>query len=349
MLELDPLLHRQGRFAGDEKGRPMLKQIMAATVIAVLVCCRAVGQPALTPEWTVPDPDKLPDDAFGRTVRLGRDLIVKTSSLIGPDAADPAKRYGGNGLDCQSCHLNAGTQRFGLPLAGVWGVFPLYIARENEVRTLEERINGCMERSMNGRVLPVGSDQMKAMLTYINFISATEPVGKSLEGRATPPLPLPEKAGDPTHGREVFTATCAVCHGADGQGQRLDPAEAKETGRRYRIPPLWGSDSFNDGAGMARGITAAQFVHANMPFGTTYETPALSVADAFDVVAYISGQPRPHKSRLEADFPDRARKPVDATYPPFVGPFTPDQHRLGPWPPIQAWIKANGATARTAD
>ena len=63
---------------------------------------------------------------------------------------------------------------------------------------------------------------------------------------------------------------------------------------------------------MARAITAAQFVHANMPLGTTYEAPVLSVADAFDVAAYIEAQPRPHKTGLEADFPDRARKPVDA-------------------------------------
>ena len=331
----------------------MLKRILTAAAIAALSVADANAQPAANPssapEWNVPDPDTLPNDALGRTVRRGRDLIVKTSSLIGPDAPDPAMRYSGNGLDCQSCHLQAGTQRFGLPLAGVWGVFPTYIARENEIRTLEERINGCMERSMNGRVLPVGGPEMKAMLSYIQFISTSEKVGTSLDGRGAPPLPLTERAGDPVHGRQVFTATCAVCHGADGQGQRLEPAEAKESGRRYRFPPLWGPDSYNDGAGMARGITGAQFVHANMPFGTTSEAPVLSVPDTFDVVAFISGQPRPHKSGLEADFPDRARKPVDATYPPFIGPFSPDQHRLGPWPPIQAWMKANGATARTAD
>jgi thiosulfate dehydrogenase len=144
-------------------------------------------------------------------------------------------------------------------------------------------------------------------------------------------------------------ATCAACHGPDGQGQRLEPAEARQAGRRYRFPPLWGADSFNDGAGMARAITTAQFVHANMPFGTTAEAPALSVGDAFDVVAHVDAQPRPHKAGLQADFPDRSRKPVDAPYPPYVGPFSADQHRLGPWPPIQAWIKANGAAARTAD
>lgn len=68
----------------------------------------------------MPNPDALPDDIYGRTMRRGRDLITRTSSLIGPDAADPAMRFAGNGLDRQSCHLQAGTQQFGLPLAGVW-------------------------------------------------------------------------------------------------------------------------------------------------------------------------------------------------------------------------------------
>src|SRR5579862_6279814 len=165
---------------------------------------RAQTVPAApAPAWTVPDPDTLPNDAFGRAVRRGRDLIVKTSSLIGPDASDPAMHFSGNGLDCQSCHLQAGTQRFGLPLAGTWGVFPTYIARENEVRTLEERINGCMERSMNGRALPLDSREMKAMLAYIRFISAGVPTGRGAEGRATPTLPLPAAASDPTHGAQV--------------------------------------------------------------------------------------------------------------------------------------------------
>jgi thiosulfate dehydrogenase len=306
----------------------------------------ALAQPAAgaPPAWDVPDPDQLPDDALGRVVRRGRDLIVRTSSLIGPDAADPAMRFAGNGLDCQSCHLRAGTQQSGLPLAGIWGVFPQYIARENEIRTLEERINGCMERSMNGRALPVDGPEMKAMLTYIRFVSGSERVGQPVAGRGAPTLPLPGQVADPTHGQQVFTAICAACHGADGQGQRLEPAEARELGRRYRYPPLWGPDSFNDGAGMARAITAAQFVHANMPFGTTFEAPVLPVRDAFDVVAFISGQLRPRKSGLEADFPDRSRKPADAAYPPYVGPFSPEQHRLGPWQPIQAWQRGKPTT-----
>ena len=222
----------------------MLKRILSVVMIALLLAGGVGAQPAPASAWNVPDPDSLPNDAFGRTVRLGRDLIVKTSSLIGPDAPDPAKRYAGNGLDCQSCHLNAGTQRFGLPLAGVWGVFPAYIARENEVRTLEERINGCMERSMNGHALPVDGPEMKAMLSYIRFISAPEKASQPLDGRGAPPLALPDKPADPTHGRQVFTATCAACHGADGQGQRLDPAEAKAGRPPVSLPAVVGARQF---------------------------------------------------------------------------------------------------------
>ncbi|HEY1934612.1 MAG TPA: c-type cytochrome [Acetobacteraceae bacterium] len=314
----------------------------------IALFCGALPATALAAEWSIPDVDSLPMDAYGKTVRAGRDLIVHTAETIGPDAAAPAMRYSGNGLECQSCHLNAGTTKFALPLAGVWGVFPVFIGRENEVRTLEERIDGCMERSMNGHALPIGGPQMKAMLAYIKFISTGVPTGQSIAGRSTPPLPLPLVASDPRHGAQVFAATCAVCHQADGHGQRWPAADAAAQGHRYQFPPLWGPDSFNDGAGMARPIAAANFIHANMPFGTNYTHPVLSVQDAFDVAVFIDSQPRPHYAGTEKDFPDHALKPVDATYPPFIGPFPPSQHLTGPWPPIQQWMKANANSLHNA-
>ena len=320
--------------------------VMPTRVLTILLLCFTLGTSALAEEWAVPDVDALPTDTFGRTVRLGRDLIAHTAATIGPDATDPAMRFSGNGLECQSCHLDAGTRKFGLPLAGVWGVFPQFIGRENEVRTLEDRINGCMERSMNGRALPPDSPQMKAMLTYIRFISANVPTGRSEEGRATPPLPLPTTASDPQHGAAVFAATCAVCHQADGQGQRWKPEDAAQR-HRYQFPPLWGPDSYNDGAGMARPISAAGFIRANMPFGTDFAHPTLSAQDAFDVAVFIDGQPRPHRVGNELDFPDRALKPADATYPPFLGPFPPSQHLTGPWQPIQQWLKDNAPSLRS--
>ncbi len=266
------------------------------------------GDPRPLPPWEPPDPATLPDDSVGRTIRYGHDLIANTAALIGPDAADPARRYAGNGLDCQSCHLDAGTRRFGLPLAGVWGVFPTFIARENEVRTLAQRINGCMERSMNGRALPPEGPEMTAMLAYVRFISGTAPAGTAPIGR----------------GAALYQVQCAQCHQPDGQGVRLAAADAADTRRRYQFPPLWGPDSYNDGAGMARPITAARFIRANMPFGTDFANPVVEIADAFDIAVFIDQQPRPHLAGSERDYPNRALKPPDATYPPFVGPFPPD-------------------------
>ena len=306
------------------------------------------GDAVPLPPWEPPDPATLPDDSFGRTVRYGHDLIANTAMLIGPDAADPARRYAGNGLDCQSCHLHAGTRRFGLPLAGVWGVFPTFIAREDEVRTLAQLIDGCMERSLNGRALPPAGPEMTAMLAYVRFISGTAPAGAPPVGRGVPPLALPGRAADPVHGAALYQEHCAHCHQQDGQGARLSAADAADNRRRYRFPPLWGPDSYNDGAGMARPITAARFIRANMPFGTDFANPVVEIADAFDIAVFIDQQPRPHLAGSEKDYPNRALKPPDATYPPFVGPFPPEQHRVGPWGPIAQWQAAHAASLRAA-
>jgi thiosulfate dehydrogenase len=314
-----------------------------ARLLAILFIHLALTSHAHAADWTVPDVDALPHDAFGETVRTGRELIVHTAATIGPDARDPAMRYAGNGLECQSCHLQAGTKEYGLPLAGIWGIFPTFIGREDEVRTLEERINGCMERSMNGRALPPAGPQMKAMLTYIRFISGNAPTGKPVPGRGAPPLPLPAVAADRGHGAEIFKTICAACHQPDGQGLRATDAADRH---RYQFPPLWGPDSYNDGAGMARPITTAQFVRANMPNGADFAHPVLTEPDAFDVAAFVDGQPRPHLAGTERDFPDRALKPVDATYPPLLGPFPAEQHLVGPWGPMQDWMKANAASLR---
>ena len=111
--------------------------------------------PAVADPWPAPSVDALSDDAWGRAVRFGRELTVATASLIGPETADPARRFAGNNLSCQSCHLNAGASQHALPFVGVFADFPQYRPREGRVGTIEDRINGCMTRSMNGRELPL--------------------------------------------------------------------------------------------------------------------------------------------------------------------------------------------------
>jgi thiosulfate dehydrogenase len=281
--------------------------------------------------WPAPDADARPHGALKQTVLYGRRVFSETSGVIGPEVRDPSMRYAGNNLSCQSCHLQAGTQRYGMPMIGVYGLFPVYIARENEVRTIEDRIQGCMERSMNGRSLPVDGREMKALVAYMQFLSTGVPPGKPVEGRGTPALPLLDRAASPDRGAEVYAQRCVMCHQRDGQGLR----KGRHGDRKgYLYPPLWGPDSFNDGAGMHRLIASASFIRANMPFGTRYNAPVLSVEEAWDVAAYINSQPRPARANLELDYPDRTRKPVDAPFPPFADEFPLTQHRLGPFRPI---------------
>jgi thiosulfate dehydrogenase len=297
--------------------------------------------PAALPPWRVPDISALAENDDGQMVRYGRDLIQHTSALIGPDAADPAMRFAGNGLECQNCHLDSGTTRFALPLVGIWRLYPAFSARANAVQTIADRINDCMLRSMNGRPLPLDSREMKAIEAYIRFLGSDRPGASAPVGRGAPPLLLPRHAADPVRGARVYERVCASCHRGDGSGVRYSAFDAKEKQQRYLFPPLWGADSYNNGAGMARNITAAWFVHANMPRGITFAYPMLTPDEAYDVVAFINEQPRPRKAGLDHDYPDPWLKPADAAFAPALGPFSLRQREFGPWPPIEAWLRAH--------
>lgn len=281
------------------------------------------------------------DDPFGKLVKYGHTLFTDTVSQIGPAAKDPANRYAGNQLNCQSCHLQGGSQPYASPLTGIWGQFPQYRGREGEVGTLEERVNGCMERSMNGKALPLDGREMKAFLAYMKWLSTGVPDGAKLVGAGTLSITEPARAADPAHGAQVYATNCASCHGADGQGQRTSAGG-------YMFPPLWGSNSYNDGAGMARVLVAAGFAKHTMPLGVTFDSPKLTDEDAYDVAGYMNSQPRPHKENLEKDFPNRLQKPVDAPYGPYVDGFSAEQHKLGPFEPIRTKMKELVAQSRQA-
>jgi len=290
-------------------------------------------------EWTPPDISTVGDDAFGKLVKYGYALMTDTANQIGPMVSDPAMRYSGNNLTCQNCHLKAGTQPYAMPLVGVWGQFPQYRGREGEVGTLEDRINGCMERSMNGRALPLAGREMKAFLAFTKWVSTGIPDGAKLVGAGALNVKEPGRAADLAHGQQVYAQVCATCHGKDGLGQRA------ATGNGYQFQPLWGPDSYNDGAGMARLLSAAAFLKHNMPFGTTYAAPVMSDEDAYDVAGFINSAERPQRANLDKDFPIRLQKPVDAAYGPYADGFSPQQHNLGPFDSIRAKVKELAAQA----
>jgi thiosulfate dehydrogenase len=283
--------------------------------------------------WTVPEVGALADDDYGRQVRRGRDLITATYAHIGPEVSDPAKRYAGNNLACGNCHLEAGTKRFGLPIFGLYNAFPRYGAREGAEITIEQRVNSCMTRSMNGRAIPDDAPEMAAFVAYIKFLSSGVPPDQRIPGLGAGKIPELDRAANPARGRAIYAAKCADCHNTDGLGIRRS---LPTTDLGYLVPPLWGAGSFNDGAGMDRLITAANFVHSNMPQGADYLNPVLSTTDAWDVAAFVVSQPRPHKEGLEKDFPDLAQKPVDTPYGPYLDGFSAEQHKYGPFAPIGA-------------
>lgn len=309
--------------------------VLLALSLIASACAEELGA-ASAQYWAVPDVGALPYDAHGMLVRRGRDLIVATYAHIGPDVPVRVKRYAGNNLACGNCHLDAGVKKFGLPIFGLAEDFPAYSARSGDEISLADRINSCMMRSMNGRPLPVDSPEMRAMTAYIKFLSQGVGKGDKLSGLGAGAMPELTRAADPLRGLPVYQRHCQGCHNVDGVGVR-HTIPATDVG--YAFPPLWGDGSFNDGAGMTRLITAANFIHANMPNGVDYLHPRLTIDDAWDVAALMVSKPRPHKAGAEKDYPDLLKKPVDAAYAPFADGFSVEQHKFGPWGPIREKLK----------
>ncbi len=275
----------------------------------------------------------LQDHPRAALIRMGHDIITKTPEIIGP-LADEKLQYAGNNLTCKSCHLEAGTKPGSGSFVGVANRFPQFRGRENKIGTLEERVNGCMERSMNGKVLPERSLEMQAMIAYMEWLS--EDVPEELEARykGFVKVELPEIKADTALGRKVYDQHCTVCHGTDGKGQRPDENSL------YIYPALWGNDTYNNGAGMHRVITAAEFIKGNMPYlQATIDKPILSDEEAYHVAAYINSFPRPEKSNKTADFPDKKLKPVSTPYGPWEDNFSAEQHKYGPFQPIMAYYQ----------
>lgn len=285
-------------------------------------------------EW---NPQKLIFDNSRITdlVKEGYYLIAESSKYMGPLANDPSLRYAGNNLSCTNCHLNGGTLSGSASWIGILERFPQFRGRENKIGTIEERINGCMERSMNGIPLPEESSQMKAMIAYMEWISSELPDLNTKIFKGYPAIKIPEFAVDLEQGKSVYTRECVTCHGSNGEGIRY-----QEENKGYQYPPLWGKDSYNDGAGMHRVITSAAFIKNNMPYlQANWENPKLTDEEAYHVAGYINSFDRPKKSNKIADFPDKKLKPVSTPYGPWTDNFSPKQHKYGPFPPIISYYQ----------
>ncbi|MBW7934327.1 MAG: c-type cytochrome [Gemmatimonadaceae bacterium] len=213
----------------------------------------------------------------------------------------------GSALRCVSCHLDAGRRAHAMPWVGVYGRFPQYRSRSARVALIEERINECIRRSLNGTALPVDGDAMRDIVAYMAWLSRGIPVGARLDGSGIDSLvPM---AGDTTRGAAVYAQHCARCHAPDGRGMLGHPLA-------HPGPPLWGVASFNIGSGMARVRVVAAFVHRQMPFD---RPGTLSPQESFDVAAFIAARPRPDYPGKERDWPN-GDAPPDVAYGTLARP-----------------------------
>ncbi|SHG82501.1 c-type cytochrome [Ornithinibacillus halophilus] len=236
--------------------------------------------------YNPPSTDDLdPDNPMTEYIQYGEEIFNETNTVM--------VDHVGNELSCQSCHADGGVGQ-GSPMVGVTTQFPQYRAREGVVFTLEDRINGCMIRSMNGKKMDEDSKEMRALMSYLTHISEGIEVGEDIPWRmrnTMKEIPEPSVAS----GEELYEQSCMSCHGADGAGSGAN------TG-----PALWGENSFNDGAGMSRMVKMAGFIKNNMPPGN----PNLTDQEAADIAAYILSHERPEWEGHETDWPKGGR-PTD--------------------------------------
>ena len=297
--------------------KPLNKRLLWASVPVVLALAACTGQPeaakknhyevkvgkeVVKTDYVVPGPT----DVLGHE---NADLIVYGGRLLN-DTKRLLPNNVGASMNCNSCHIANGKEQKGAPYINSYFAYPKKMPRAGKMVDLQMRINGCFQRSMNGKPLDVNSKEMHAMIAYMAWLSEGLPNGADIQmdvgGKIDESLvPNPER------GKQLYAQQCVSCHGDNGQG-------LKDARGNNVFPPLWGDESFNIGAGMARTYKAAAFIRDNMPMsvqknGAWGQGGVLSDQDAVDIAEYFTHQPRPDFAGKVKDWPE-GKKPKDARY-----------------------------------
>ncbi|RMB18163.1 c-type cytochrome [Haloplanus aerogenes] len=231
-------------------------------------------------------------------VREGRKLFANTSNEM--------PEHVGNDLSCANCHgggsLPTTTGMVGqdidmIPLVGTAAGYPEWTGRTQRMRDMRQRIMGCFLRSMNAPGSEEGvpaydSREIQAMESYMVWLnkgtpSERVPYWRHIE-KPEGDEKVPVSEVNPVRGAELYLENCASCHGANGQGVE------------GQYPPLWGEDSFNDGAGMGRMYTSAGFIRESMPYGAGHTFS--NWEDVQDVAGFMNAHKRPHLPRQPKDW-----------------------------------------------
>ena len=247
----------------------------------------------------------LDDSRLANEIRSGFRIFTNTRA--------EAVRFTSSGMSCNNCHLNGGQREKSLPLVGITGMFPEYNRRSGRLFSLNDRIVDCFLRSQNGTGDPhpggelpsLTAREVLAVSAYLTWLSQGFEVGKNPPWRGQNAIPaaklIPIEQLEPAKGEAIFKERCTTCHGADGQGVAIGD---KKPG------PLWGPDSWNDGAGAARVYTLAGIIRYSMPY---LDPGSLSDEEAQQLAAFINSKPRPAYPFKDNDY--RTEKlPVDSVY-----------------------------------
>ena len=300
-----------GYFGGNHPGEQSQRQGTDSLPMAKLIPASATMQRA----WEVPrnpiEDSILQGSYLGDEIRFGFRLFTNTSH--------EAPQFSGNALSCSNCHLNAGQREKALPLVGVAGMFPEYNKRAGRLFTIEDRVVECFKRSIDAakfETVPRAeveknpgptsqSREVLAISAYIAWLSAGYPAGKQIPWRGQNVIPsknlVPIEKLDPKRGEKLYKERCTNCHGEDGQGVEIGDKKAG---------PLWGEQSWNDGAGAARVYTLAGMIRYTMPY---LDPGSLSDEEAQQIAAFINSKTRPEFPFKNSDYRGETI-PSDAVY-----------------------------------
>ena len=270
--------------------------------------------------WDVPQ-NPLTDPALDNS-RLSAD--IRWGFRLFTNTPSEATRFTSSKVSCNNCHLNAGQRERSLPLVAVAAMFPEYNRRSGRLYTLNDRIVDCFLRSENAtgvierggetaaedhrEALPSQtSKEVLAIAAYITWLARGSEVGKNPEWRGQNAIAasalIPVGKLDPQKGEAIFNERCTSCHGSDGQGVAVGD---KKPG------PLWGPDSWNDGAGAARVYTLAGIIRYSMPY---LDPGSLTDEEAQELAAFINSKPRPSYPFKQQDYLTE-KLPADSVYYP---------------------------------
>ncbi len=252
------------------------------------------------PLWAAPDSNTIPQNDSGDLIRYGKKLISSTSKYFGPGGN---LGHNSNGMNCQNCHLDAGTRAWAGNFGSVASLYPRFSDRRGIYETINQRITDCFERSMNGKAPDSNSREMKAMNAYIQWVGKDVKKGKKPPGTGLELLAYIERPADPAKRKDGLYTKMPALSWINGDGK-------PDYRSGYLYPPLWGEHSYNTSAGLYRLSKFAGFIKDNMPFGSNYINEQLTNEEAWDLAAFVNSQPRTVK-KFRQDWPNILLKPVD--------------------------------------